>query len=701
MPFSNLDKAWSNLAGYYNSVTKDGVFASNGSFKNSTYTKKPEFPRLRYSLFDDGFIRGGAINVGLSTLRDTTRVGKFFASAKGVLFLTKQVGLQLSNPLLEQEYSIKDRKKSFKYSKFDDELDKTVFKKGKTTVKDTVGNPIGSTRIYNFGINTLAQVAVNAGGIHLNRFGLLPTSKYNYEEIAKKNNKLDIGSYQSSTSALNNDNINNKNIDLYKFKSPSLFYAEASSRLLTFASPSTTNKPVSTTPITPASNTSTADTDKSKFITKTDEAVAQPDGSTFVDANGKPKFKNEFEAIVKLPKSSKPKPQQSTFVLSKNRLLQHLNTIIYGDDDRNTNEVITNPITLLNYYGGPNSIYGIGRTKINTNPDQRTNATVKEDDPKKGLMNGFKPLSYASLDVISLNSIISQKEQNHITPVNSISSPSGSLKNIEEVYGVSFTDKKSDKKFKVDSINVIDITDSNTFYSQTSQKSSKVIDYLSKEQDVQGTYGKDIINFRIEFLDNNKANLKPGLSTDILTFRAYLDGFDDNMSAKWNPYRYMGRGEEFYVYDGFTRDIGVAFTVFAHSVTEMKPLYRKLNYLMSSFAPDYNEYNKMRGNIGVLTVGDYIYRQPGVFTDIKLSGMLDSHWETNIDEDQLQLPKYIKVSLSFKPIHSFLPRRVYKTTQANTSFVTPDSVAYPEYETISGGKDSEGKDKKGLSKYLS
>jgi hypothetical protein len=41
----------------------------------------------------------------------------------------------------------------------------------------------------------------------------------------------------------------------------------------------------------------------------------------------------------------------------------------------------------------------------------------------------------------------------------------------------------------------------------------------------------------------------------------------------------------------------------------------------------------MRGNIGYLTVGDYLYRQPGVFTDIKLSGMLDANWEIGIKED--------------------------------------------------------------------
>jgi hypothetical protein len=89
----------------------------------------------------------------------------------------------------------------------------------------------------------------------------------------------------------------------------------------------------------------------------------------------------------------------------------------------------------------------------------------------------------------------------------------------------------------------------------------------------------------------------------------------------------------------------------------------------------------MRGNIGYLTVGDYIYRQPGVFTDIKLSGLLDTHWEIalkkdgTIDDTQYEVPKLIKVALSFKPIHTFLPK-----TGKSVPFITPDDIAYKEYQ---------------------
>jgi hypothetical protein len=102
---------------------------------------------------------------------------------------------------------------------------------------------------------------------------------------------------------------------------------------------------------------------------------------------------------------------------------------------------------------------------------------------------------------------------------------------------------------------------------------------------------------------------------------------------------------------------------------------------MSAFAPDYNTANKMRGNIGYLTVGDYIYQQPGVFTDIKLSGMLDTHWEIAFNapengesKNQYEVPKHIKVNLSFKPIHNFLPRRAKASTLDKSPFITPNDA---------------------------
>jgi hypothetical protein len=124
--------------------------------------------------FDDGLVRGGAIGAVRSSVIDTLRIGKFLTDVpKGPLFIVKQVGLQLSNPKLESL------------------VNKTGigFLNRLSVALDNVG--IGSTRIYNLGINTLAQVPVNAFGIHFNRHGLLPVQddSTKYLSVVQKNNQ--------------------------------------------------------------------------------------------------------------------------------------------------------------------------------------------------------------------------------------------------------------------------------------------------------------------------------------------------------------------------------------------------------------------------------------------------------------------------------------------------------------------------------
>ena len=548
MPFLKLDNNWSKLAPLY----------------NQAFSNKPEPPAIKYVGFDDGLVRGGVINAGISTVRDTLRIGKFLASSKGAMFITKQVGLQLSNPLLEQHVNINSLNSKSSSGFLNKGINSAI------TFVNNFANKNGSTRVYNLGINTLSQIPFSSMGEHIVRHGLLPSFKsaYNYEEVVIKNNKeqYNIG----------------------------------------------------------------------------------------------------FDFSDNLKIQTNP-----------NRLVDYLRKIALSTEKN---------ITLQEYSGGPQSTYGIGNTTINTTSIR---TTVLKNDNKK-VNNGFKPLTNVELLKSTMSNLVSplafQLQQSPLQHNKNISGY-----NIESRVGVSISSSSTPLSRKVDSINTISIMNSSVFYGlseggtqlNATLSEPNAFTYTSGSnlfssgslKNPDGYFGRDIIKFRIEFLDNDVPD-----DTTLLAFRAYIDDFQDGMSAKWNPYRYMGRGEDFYVYDGFTRDISVSFTIYAHSPEEMKPLYQKLNYLMSSFAPDYSDKNKMRGNIAYLTVGDYLYKQPGVFTDIKLSGMLDTHWEIALndpengsDKNQYEVPKHIKVSLSFKPIHDFLPRRVSnKVKMIDVPFVTPN-----------------------------
>ena len=178
----------------------------------------------------------------------------------------------------------------------------------------------------------------------------------------------------------------------------------------------------------------------------------------------------------------------------------------------------------------------------------------------------------------------------------------------------------------------------------------------------------DLVKFSIGIINNDDPNLRT-----YIHFRAFLDSMDDNYNAEWNGFKYMGRGENFYRYNGFTRNINLGWTVAAQSKEELIPMYQKLNFLASSLTPDYSANGYMRGNLAVITVGGYLFDQPGIINSINYSVPTESPWEIGINDSEVinndssvkELPHIIKVTgFSFTPIHKFVPK-LQKNTYDN------------------------------------
>ena len=65
----------------------------------------------------------------------------------------------------------------------------------------------------------------------------------------------------------------------------------------------------------------------------------------------------------------------------------------------------------------------------------------------------------------------------------------------------------------------------------------------------------------------------------------------------------------------------------------MKPLWQKLNYLVSTLYPDYHrDTGYMRGNLIKFTLGEYFYRTPGILTNINITIENDYSWEIKIQQ---------------------------------------------------------------------
>jgi hypothetical protein len=207
---------------------------------------------------------------------------------------------------------------------------------------------------------------------------------------------------------------------------------------------------------------------------------------------------------------------------------------------------------------------------------------------------------------------------------------------------------------------------------------------------------QDTVDFRIVKINNDGSG-----NNTYIHFRSYIEGLSDKYGASWSSKKYMGRGEDFYSYDGFSRDISFNFKVPVLSSYEQKEVFSKLNYLASLCAPDYSDGGFMRGNLIKLTIGDYLIDVPGVMTGVNFGVVDEAGWDiardsqgnriTNLNPETggYVMPKLIDVSgFTFKPIHNFIPKTI------NPEFVNTGNGKYIDAPFINFGK-KDGKTESG------
>jgi hypothetical protein len=534
----------------------------------------------KFSSYDKP-IRGGAFSL-VSDATDVLRIGKFLIDfPRGPLFLLSQEGLQLSNPKLEPQHGI--------------------------DIKD----PNQDTRLYNFGINTLAQVGVSSLGIHFMRHGLFPEKSISvYEDLVNKGNGLD--EFETQILNLGNPNIfgGNRLLDLYGkniLNDEGKFGSNDNLVLYKYLGGPNSTLGIGETVLNRYTNTTT------HFRIK--------DGRIFDD---KYNFEINYSSILGL---------SEIYQLKLNEL---------GIDLRDKNEIngidINNP-TVLPIHLNLNSEYIDQQI---TNGDSNylvfTKDLILKQDPI--LNNAGKQIQDFRKTLVDNNIGKGVLAFSDYTDVNTNIETRIRKGNPGKI-GVNRSNygKGTGDIMTRDLINMIPL------YSSTAPLLS--------------SYTRDLIKFRFKALNNDKEG-----EFIFIHFRAYLSGISDNFSGDWDSYKYNGRGEKFYTYQGFDRKITFSFKIHPQSREEMKPLYQKLNFLISNTAPDYNINGFMRGPLVQLNIGDYISDQTGFISSIGITIPDGGTWEIalhqpeNAEDNEMQeLPKYIEVNIQFTPIHNFVPRK--------------------------------------------
>ncbi len=378
------------------------------------------------------------------------------------------------------------------------------------------------------------------------------------------------------------------------------------------------------------------------------------------------------------------KQSSGTSYEKNNRLikLSKLSYITVSEADAlnvdSTYNLSANTNHFMSYSGGPNSVLGVGDTKIKYATNNtgevalRTISTKTKENPKSTISI---PLTWDRKDLSQVSSSNSQDsptisedfraqllkdaslgQQTFLSISPSYNPGAANTGNIEKRTNFRGAgargNRKNYKEGKKDItagrvLGPTDLINAVPIYQDTNASNNPIL--------------KDLVDFRIGIYDNDTIGFSNNIKLNWLHFRVLLDDFSDSYSSEWKNINYMGRAESFYKYDSFKRDINIGFTVAAQSKQELLPIYKKLNYLASSMAPSYSANGFIRGNLSRITLGNWLWEQPGFISSVDLSIPEESPWEINLpldgstDEFVKQVPHMVQVKIKFTPIHRFRP----------------------------------------------
>jgi hypothetical protein len=209
--------------------------------------------------------------------------------------------------------------------------------------------------------------------------------------------------------------------------------------------------------------------------------------------------------------------------------------------------------------------------------------------------------------------------------------------------------------FKSDALNQVGVINKDRKFT-ASQQYPNYSEYKPYEDDLIAFFFYDVVNGKY------------------IPFRATVKTISEGNTAFWDELRFIGRSDQLYSYNGFSRTLSFTFNVVISSITEMLPTWQKINYIASAVKPS----NYTRGSatdenfnrfivppMFMITIGDLYKFQPMVMTSINVNVPDDAVWETlnennslnwsylngiinapNIGKKYAQLPREVEISVT-------------------------------------------------------
>jgi hypothetical protein len=608
------------------------------------------FNRFRMTKFDDGLVRGGVVGAANASIVDTFRIGKFLKDfPKGPLFIVKQIGLQLSNPQLET------KKLSTNNPTKGGGLLRNVGNFIINTANKII-NAVGPTRIYNLGINTIAQVPVGAFGIHFNRHGLLPVQddQTKYLAVAQNNNNEE----NNRLTGLRNRFGLGVNYDLYKGNIK--LRKKEQKTLSAIAATFTGGVPFANSVYNDIQNSRIADYIGGPssvygigrtLIPRTPERT---NDNLKVDYAKNRNYNAQHIPEVKISSSFDfeiSNRTNSTLASSSFNLIKDADLKVNGSFISNTYKEYQekkkdNIVVVSNDLGVSNN------TSSLLNPSNKFELPIPTS-----LINN--PVTYNGGEV---NGYLTASNDLGLSKLDiSIPTSSISIDNNAIPYTTPTLKKYAELRKKVDAETSI-VQDTYTTNGIDFEKFATTKVNISRNDPYLFYIGSELVN---KFKRTNDTNINDdklalkfmpldpftGNVLRTLNFLGYITDYSENYDSSWGDVKYAGRNEKFYIFNDFKRTATVGFNIPCFNPNELEQKHCDMSELASVLAGKYQDNLLLGGIITRLKVGRYINDQPGIITNLNFSPIEGSSWD--LDRG---LAFYLKVSFGFTLIHNFLPQ---------------------------------------------
>ena len=599
------------------------------------------FNRFRMTKFDDGLVRGGVVGAVNASIVDTLRIGKFLKDfPKGPLFITKQVGLQLTNPIIEHKTNFPTNKPTREQGLFNN-IGNFI-----SNIANRILNAVGPTRIYNLGINTLAQIPVNAFGQHIQRHGFTPRRNDDnlYFKVVQYNNNEGNNRLTNLRSILGNT----RNINTY-LGGPSSIYGIGTTII------QRRGKFININQDTTASTWATSKevNDSSYVQSSAKNQISTSNLKIGADLGLSRKTFSKLIGDLKIPIN----PSGSAAY----------DRVIQIGDNKNPFK-LTNQLNYFNTLGVSKQYFSTVRSlEVNTElsqPNATSKPTYIDQSSVNGKVFGDPKYTYADVRTQLNNQQISGSKY-----LDNSKDVSNQINNLPVLYGVSkeyggidTSTLPSSKKF-ANYAALKKQVDSNSNISQEyyGGEFKTVQVNVNRGADDFQYVTRELANkfVRTNDRDTNDDSLsivfKPidpftGATLSTLRFLGYITEYNETYDSSWNDVKYIGRAEKFYLFNEFKRSVSVGFNIPCFNEDELENRHCAISELASVLAGKY-ENNLLGGIITRLKLGSYIDNQPGIITNLTFQPIQDSSWD--LDKE---LAFYLKVTFNFTLIHDYLPQ---------------------------------------------